>query len=634
MNQQRKEDITCPHCGKHGKAKIWESINVDLNPELRERIFSGDLFLWECPHCGHQLILPFGFLYHDMRNKFMLFFSFDEEDSEKMYEAVDLQGVQQFLKQEYTIRWVYGYRNLKEKIQVLENHLNDVAIEHMKFMISHVILPEIAQQGYELYTAGVDVDDNVSPYGAIFFAYDDEQNKQYKRIRFAMDNYYEHCKTVEIDPRMQLHDNRCVDQGWMARQLMSFTSPHTGCKNKGCKVVWKEGKCVLVDNVGRALSDYVTDVENGYFTFRGTKHKAKTMPTRYLYGVGHVSGVILFPPMFEHLQWLREDKKDAYYAELDGKPYIITLDGTIYDPERTHLPKRFKINPEKFIEKLMNWVLPGLQFFYIDTDAPVIVEATYHIGDTIRAGRFLDATTKLWRPARKTRFLIASAHTAMLCELPNVDPDFKKWNLCTFHYNSYFKVMDIYTVKGVTQVLLLHIPEAGARFLGNHKLDFAQSSGLNLVELAHQSLDEKMKMEVHPRSLDKRFVERTFHPVGLDEEYNLIPLNPQEEPDDEPTKHLSAAIHKLSNDADIDGFFEVEDNFIWKGAKGTICEECIYSKSIKNTGDGCGRLFQKSFRENYFKGRCEYRKTNLFEPSEFERNKKFEQEKAKDDFEQ
>lgn len=152
-----------------------------------------------------------------------------------------------------------------------------------------------------------------------------------------------------------------------------------------------------------------------------------------------------------------------------AKPYILTTDGSIYDPERQHLPKKLKIIPEKFFEKLANWVLPGLQFFYRDTDAPVIVDTTYHVGDVLRAGRFIDVTTKLLKPAHKTRFLIASAHAAMLCEIEDIvrnNPHVKDWNLCTLHFDSYFKVLDIYELNGVKQVFLLHIPEAAAHFLG------------------------------------------------------------------------------------------------------------------------------------------------------------------------
>lgn len=383
----------------------------------------------------------------------------------------------------------------------------------------------------------------------------------------------------------------------------------------------------------------VFKVQKGFFLFSNTIRKSKTNPkTRYTYGVAHVNGDVIFPMIFDRAHWM--EKGDAIYAEIGTQPYIITLDGSIYDPARGHLPKKVSIDYKDFFEKFANWTLPGLQFFYRDTDAPVIVDTTYHVGDVLRAGFFVDVTTKLQKPAHKTRFLIASAHAAMMCEIPELcqeNPNVKNWNLCTLHFNSYFKVMDVYEKEGVKQVFLLHIPGAAAFFLGHDEtamnfVNEATGQETTLIEMARKSLDEKMKMEVHPRSLDKDFVERMHHPIGLDEEYYPVNPNAQEEPTDGPIANLSSMIHKLANDADLKDFINVEDNFPYRGVSGTVCEGCIYANGIQGKGEGCGRLFIKSFRERYLKGKCEYRKTDIAKPSFFEEmdmyHKKIEKEKV------
>lgn len=386
------------------------------------------------------------------------------------------------------------------------------------------------------------------------------------------------------------------------------------------------------------LSEWYNDVFNvnkGFFIFGNTIRKSKNNPkTRYIRGVAHVSGNIIFPMIFENTNWTSDNV--AIYAEKESKPYLLTMDGGIYDLQRSHLPKKFSIKEKNFFEKILNWTLPGLQFFYRDTDASVIVEDTYHVGDIVRAGFFVDVTTKLLKPTTRTRFIIASVHAAMLCEIDErelKDSKFKEWNLCVFHFNSCFKVMDVYERDGVTQVFLLHIPPAAAYFLGHSDFNFieeATGKETSLVEIARKSLDEKMKMDVHPRSLDREWCERTVRPIGLDDEFYPLPLAPMEEPTDEIAMHMSNLIHKLANDEDIDDFLEEEDNFPWKGVEGHICEGCIYSGGIRGKGDGCGRLFQKSFRERYVKGKCEYWKEDLGIESEFEFRKRMEQKKAKD----
>jgi hypothetical protein len=75
-------------------------------------------------------------------------------------------------------------------------------------------------------------------------------------------------------------------------------------------------KNVLRPDGTEVLSEWfndVFDVENGYFIIGVTKRKTKTTPTQYLRGVAHISGVILFPPIFNKVHWLTE-KKDVFYA--------------------------------------------------------------------------------------------------------------------------------------------------------------------------------------------------------------------------------------------------------------------------------------------------------------------------------
>ena len=46
-----------------------------------------------------------------------------------------------------------------------------------------------------------------------------------------------------------------------------------------------------------------------------------------------------------------------------------------------------ELKPEEIqeIEKTINWILPGCQLFYRDTDADIDVEKSYPIGSIIRA---------------------------------------------------------------------------------------------------------------------------------------------------------------------------------------------------------------------------------------------------------
>ena len=73
----------------------------------------------------------------------------------------------------------------------------------------------------------------------------------------------------------------------------------------------------------------------------------------------------------------------------------------------------------------------------------------------------------------------------------------------------------------------------------------------------------------------------------------------------------------------------------YNGLEDHICKGCIYSNGIR-APYGCGRLGIDSFKQRYTIGKCEYRKTDLYIPSDFEKEHKriALQKKQDDEFEE
>ncbi len=217
MSSNRIEKIECRHCHKEGEMCIWHSVNVDLNPELREKIFSEELFTYHCPHCGKEMGIPVGTVYHDMKHKFMLFFEFFKPDD---FNYFPLELPQNIIKNsaDYTFRLVFGLMRFKEKIILLEQGLDDVAIERQKYMFKHIIQPDIAQKGYDIYFNQIEEPDKDYPYGKIsFYYYDDEKGGM--GVQTAMDSYFESRLACSLDPRMVVNGCHCVDEGWIKNQM-------------------------------------------------------------------------------------------------------------------------------------------------------------------------------------------------------------------------------------------------------------------------------------------------------------------------------------------------------------------------------------------------------------------------------
>ncbi len=72
MSKETIQKIKCSNCGKKFDATIFQSVNVDLDPELREAFLTDQLFVFECPHCKEKMFQPYPVLYHDMKHKFMV----------------------------------------------------------------------------------------------------------------------------------------------------------------------------------------------------------------------------------------------------------------------------------------------------------------------------------------------------------------------------------------------------------------------------------------------------------------------------------------------------------------------------------------------------------------------------------
>lgn len=216
MSKFHKEEIICPKCQEKGEFDLWESMNVDLDPDLREKVFSDKAFLYVCPQCGQHIVVPYGTLYHDMKHKFMLFFDFFKPED---FDYSPLEIPNEFGLEGYTYRVVCGLSQLKEKILILEKGLDDLVIEHMKYMISHVIMPEIAEKGYHLFFDHTEEGTEEFPFGTIYFCYDDPEQEKIFTIRFAMDNYHEHRLACEMDPRMHIENGMCIDEDWMSIQM-------------------------------------------------------------------------------------------------------------------------------------------------------------------------------------------------------------------------------------------------------------------------------------------------------------------------------------------------------------------------------------------------------------------------------
>lgn len=139
MSNIRYENITCPRCKKASEFAIWESINVKLCPEAKERVITGDLFQFECPDCHTKMRVSYPTLYHDPEKKYMIYCIPAGADPKKSAELTDSAEKTMAANRENKAMAGYRYRMtdsvnaLREKVLLFENDLDDRVVEIMKF---------------------------------------------------------------------------------------------------------------------------------------------------------------------------------------------------------------------------------------------------------------------------------------------------------------------------------------------------------------------------------------------------------------------------------------------------------------------------------------------------------------------
>jgi hypothetical protein len=124
MSRADIKTIKCKECSNEFGIYVWGSINVTVDPELREKILKEEVNFGFCPKCGapHKIISPF--LYHDMDKKLLVWVRLEEERPQK---EEFLKQLKKIAEEEmpmvgkgfggYIYGVVFGIKELKKKLK-------------------------------------------------------------------------------------------------------------------------------------------------------------------------------------------------------------------------------------------------------------------------------------------------------------------------------------------------------------------------------------------------------------------------------------------------------------------------------------------------------------------------------------
>lgn len=135
MSKSSVHRVICPACSAAGEATVWESINAQISPALREDVISGRLFRYICPRCGHTFALRTDCFYHDMQRRYLLHLCMSgsvlAEQKFSEYFPPDRREL-------YTFRRVSDSLTLAEKVHLLDEGFNDKVMELCKLVVERM----------------------------------------------------------------------------------------------------------------------------------------------------------------------------------------------------------------------------------------------------------------------------------------------------------------------------------------------------------------------------------------------------------------------------------------------------------------------------------------------------------------
>lgn len=214
MTKIKNEVFTCPKCGSKSEIKIYDSINVDLDEDLKEKVLSGEIFSWKCPQCKQEYNIHYDFLYHDLKNDFMIYYS--PNGCERINKIVNDMFSKYKGMRSTLCRSTSDYNRFLEKIRIFESDFNDIAIEFAKFLIKNGKDNKVPDDCNVFFDKYIPDENN----GILVFRLMDSTGLRKENILLGKESYDEYEKTVKEDTKFNMaFFCETIDEDWLFNRL-------------------------------------------------------------------------------------------------------------------------------------------------------------------------------------------------------------------------------------------------------------------------------------------------------------------------------------------------------------------------------------------------------------------------------
>lgn len=212
MSKVKTIEIPCPHCNEKNAFTIFDSVNVDLSPELKEKTLKGEIFNYHCEHCNKDSTIPYPVLYHDMTNGFMVYFADKNQIEEFEFMNNDENELIQAVMKNLTRRGVTTWQDFIEKVTILENGYDDRIVEIVKYNATKFIEKEEKEKIYNIVIGNI-TEDKLLKY----IVFTDKANTQGFGLTITKEIYEDELKTY--GEWVKCYDNCIVDREFIEKLI-------------------------------------------------------------------------------------------------------------------------------------------------------------------------------------------------------------------------------------------------------------------------------------------------------------------------------------------------------------------------------------------------------------------------------
>ena len=142
MSQKRTHEIACPTCGREQDVELWDVLDVEEEPGLREELLAGRINRVECAGCRKPFRIDLPMVYRDRGQG--IFIHYEPlvggrtlQEAEKGFRAAR-KVLDELMPDDLPppeIHLVVEWNELVERIFLLEEGLDARLVEHVKYLM-------------------------------------------------------------------------------------------------------------------------------------------------------------------------------------------------------------------------------------------------------------------------------------------------------------------------------------------------------------------------------------------------------------------------------------------------------------------------------------------------------------------